>query len=88
MWPNRALFNACSQRRIVAFINKEDEDSFENIDESEEDVKIILLDDEIRVYCVLQRLLITPSTTFSFILNRIVFSRQDAQLTTKFAMSS
>ena len=52
--------NACTQCKTVTFIDEEDEDSFENIKESEEDVEMIVRDDGDHVSCVLQRVLFTP----------------------------
>ena len=61
--------NACPQRKTVAFIDEEDEDSFENLEESEE-AKMIELDDgdwissENRALTKLLTLLPVPTAVF------------------------
>ena len=64
--------SACPQCKTMAFVDEENEDSFENNKESEEEAEMIGADDRDQVSCVLQRVLITPkgritsSTALSF----------------------
>lgn len=92
--------NTCSQCKIEAFIIEEDVDSFENIEESEEDARMIepgwkwrgceddwtgMMETEFLVLFKESWLHQRENHTF----NNFVFSRvQDVQSTTKFEMST